>query len=108
MYRNKKMFAYDTHVHACIIIEGNKSHKTFIKPANIYMFNIDNLHYRLISDLGKSRQRKRNSGKNLIGTKVVKSQNWSQNVVVKYGKYSPAKFANFLCFCITCGNCYHF
>jgi hypothetical protein len=28
--------------------------------------------------------------------------------VVKCGKYGLAKFANFVYFCIVCGNCYHF
>ena len=32
---------------------------------------------------------------------------WLRNVV-KLGKYSLAKFANFVYVCITCGNCYHF
>ena len=27
---------------------------------------------------------------------------------VKLGKYSVAKFANFIYVCTTCGNCYHF
>jgi hypothetical protein len=31
---------------------------------------------------------------------------WLRNVV-NYGKYSLAKFANFVYFCIACGNCYH-
>ena len=29
-------------------------------------------------------------------------------MVAKYGKYSPAKFANFVYICITCGKSYHF
>jgi hypothetical protein len=31
---------------------------------------------------------------------------WLRNVA-KCGKYSLAKFANFVYFCIACGNCYH-
>ena len=33
-----------------------------------------------------------------------KNSIWSRNVI-KYGKYSLAKFANLLYFCSTCGNC---
>ena len=51
---------------------------------------MDNLHYRLILDLGKPDKINEIPGKNL--SKVVNSKIWSQNAV-KYGKYRPAKFA---------------
>ena len=63
---------------------------------------MDNLHYRLIFHLGKEREIRE---KNLL--KVVKFQNLAAKNVVKYGKYSLAKFANFLYFCITYGSCCH-
>ena len=67
-----------------------------------YSRTMDNLQYRLIFHLGKSRQ-KRNSRKERF--KSGKLPKFGRENVVKYGKYSIAKFANIPCFCITCGNC---
>ena len=79
------------------IIIANYVRPKVIKP-------MDDLHYRLIFDLAKCRRKKRNSRKLLKNSKI-----WSR-ILVKYGKYSLAKFANFLIslLCYTCGNCYHF
>ena len=65
---------------------------------------MNNLHCRLIFDIVK---KKEISEKNLL--KIVKFQNLVENVVM-CRKYSLTctKFANFLYYCITCGNCYHF
>ena len=50
---------------------------------------IDNSPFRLISDLGKSRQRKRNSREEFNLSKVVKCQKLvAKSLLVKYGKYS--------------------
>jgi hypothetical protein len=69
---------------------------------------MDNLHVGLNFNLGiKTRRESNTTSKNNI-MKLVKLQ----NVLTKcceniYGKYSLAKFANFVYVCIyTCGNCY--
>ena len=59
----------------------------------------DNLHYRLIFDLDKSRRKNEIPGK---------KNDWLKNVVM-CGKYSLTKFANFLIMVLRVhGNCYHF
>ena len=56
---------------------------------------IDNSPYRLIFDLGESRQRRRNSRKEPFkSSKISKFGNFKK--FQKYGKYSLTKFANFL------------
>ena len=62
-------------------------------------------HYRLILKLGKEMQINHHSSKE--HTKMSKiAKVWLRNVI-KCGKYSLAKFENFVFVCITCGNCYH-
>ncbi len=62
----------------------------------------DNFHHRLIFVLVNKNEI---PGKNLL--KVVKFQNLVEKKVVMCEKYSLTKFANFLYYCGTCGNCYH-
>ena len=64
---------------------------------------MDNLHVREIFDLG---EKNKTAGKNSL--KVDKIAKISLRNAVKCGKYSFAKFASFVYFCIACGNCYHF
>ena len=63
---------------------------------------MDKLHYRLIFDPVKGNEISRTNP-----LKVVKFKNLLENVVM-CGKYSLTMFANFLCYRITRGNCYHF
>ena len=55
---------------------------------------MDNLHNRLKVELGKN--------------KIFTTARKRILKLVKYGIYSPAKFANFVYICITCGKSYHF
>jgi hypothetical protein len=64
----------------------------------VWIITIDNFHYRLIFYLGKKVYSRKEH------TKMSKL--WLRNVV-KCGKYSLAKFTNFVYFCIACGNCCH-
>ncbi len=65
---------------------------------------MDNLHYRLIFDLDKSRRKNEIPGKNLsVGGKfqnmVAKSCKKTENIALQSSKFSY--------YCVTCGNCYH-
>jgi hypothetical protein len=65
--------------------------------------------YRLNFDLGKKNKIRHYSwkehAKNSL-TELVNCKVWLRNVV-KCGKYSPAKFPNFVLICITCGKMHH-
>ena len=69
---------------------------------------MDNLHYRLTFDLGKifiSKSILLKRAELLKISKIAKFGTKMRNVV-KCGKYSLAKLANFVYFCITHGNSY--
>jgi hypothetical protein len=58
-------------------------------------------HCRLIFCLGKKVYSRKER------TKLSTIANFGCEMFVKCGKYSLAKFANFVYFCIACRNCYH-
>jgi hypothetical protein len=58
-------------------------------------------HCRLIFCLGKKVYSRKER------TKMSTIANFGWEMFVKCGKYSLAKFANFVYFCIACRNCYH-
>ena len=66
---------------------------------------MDSLHNRLTFDLGKNTKAFTAARKRIL--RLVELQSSVENVV-KYGKYSPAKFANFVHICVTRGKSYHF
>jgi hypothetical protein len=76
---------------------------------------IVNLIKALLSNAVKYNQTK-NTAKHMDGQILAKKRNsrkepFKSSKIPKFDRemlYSLAKFANFLCFCITCGNCYHF
>ena len=100
-YKNIALFLYRSSRHHYGSFDSKEdvhSMTSINSPARV----IDNLHVKLIFDLGK----KVNSRKEL--TKISKiAKFWLRNVV-KLGKYSLPKFAYFVSVCIACGNCYHF
>ena len=60
---------------------------------------MDNLHNRLKVELGRKNKTFTTVRKSIL--KLVGLQSFQWRNVVKYGKYSPAKFANFVYICIT-------